>query len=340
MSQNREVIAVLIDGDNVIMDRVPTILSEVAKYGEITIAKVFLNKTSIEKWETFAAKYPVDPIWVPNNIKGKNSVDIALVIDAMIIACERADITGFCIAASDSDYARLAKRLKSKRKFVLGIGEAKTPDAFRTACSEFIEIGDLMLAPPPVVPLQPTPRTSTAVAKVSTDPVYELFIRAYTACRKGNAAIDEDWMQLRVIRDKMTSLDPAFSLDELHQPRKLAEKLQTLNGAGIIEIREIDGKHVTHEVRLLYFHQIEKFFDAFAYAADTLKFKDAQGWVLLALIGETLTKMFPEYNPLLYHGIKQRQLKKVVEKIILDYPGIMELEDSTQHPRIKMKMPS
>ncbi len=92
------------------------------EYGALLISRVFHNKATIEQWERIASEYGIEPIWVPNNTAHKNTVDIALVMDAMSFFYVRPEISGFCLVASDSDYTRLARFLKSQGKFVLGIG--------------------------------------------------------------------------------------------------------------------------------------------------------------------------------------------------------------------------
>jgi hypothetical protein len=318
-------------------------LDKLREYGELRISKVFHNKATIEQWEQIASEYSIEPIWVPNNTTHKNSVDIALVMDAMILLYEHSEITKFCIVASDSDYTRLARLLKSRGKFVLGIGTKQTPKPFSNACTKFVYVEDLVIAP---LPIEQSISSSTEIspysAEVSDSDFLKLFIEAYKRVAKSGAVSQKDEeVQLRDIKEAMAALNPEFqSSDYYKYTRMLAEKLKTLaeSDPGKIEVHErLDSKPVIHLVRILEDREIDKFRMAYNRATDELKHKDKDGWVKLSVIGDTLQIMYPDYQPLVYRDIKYKQLKKVIGQMMADYPNTLELNTDSLPPQIRMK---
>lgn len=137
-------IALLIDGDNAAPKRLAAILEEVSKTGTITIRRIYGDWTTMgmSGWKDLLNSNAIQPVQQFAYTKGKNSTDSALIIDAMdILHGELVD--AFCIVSSDSDYTRLATRLRESGHFVMGVGEKKTPDAFVKACERFIYVENL-----------------------------------------------------------------------------------------------------------------------------------------------------------------------------------------------------
>ena len=132
-------IALLIDADNISSKYVPLILSELSKYGKITIRRMYGDWTQdrLHSWMKCSAPYSLTPVMQPNNTPGKNASDIGLIIDAMDILYG-GDVQGFCIVSSDGDFNKLATRLREAGKVVIGMGEKKTPESFRVSCERFI----------------------------------------------------------------------------------------------------------------------------------------------------------------------------------------------------------
>jgi len=134
-------LAVLIDAENVPYKNIRGILEEVAKYGTPTLKRIYGDWTnsSLSGWKNSLLENAITPIQQYSYTSGKNSSDSALIIDAMdILYSEKVD--GFCIISSDSDFTRLATRLREAGMKVIGIGERKTPNAFIVACDKFIYI--------------------------------------------------------------------------------------------------------------------------------------------------------------------------------------------------------
>ena len=134
-------LAVLIDGDNIPSAYVKEMMEEIAKYGNPTIKRIYGDWTNpnLSKWKNMLLENAITPIQQYGYTTGKNSTDSAMIIDAMdILYSEK--VNGFCIVSSDSDFTRLATRLREAGMQVIGIGEKKTPNPFIVACDKFIYI--------------------------------------------------------------------------------------------------------------------------------------------------------------------------------------------------------
>ena len=134
-------LAVLIDADNVPRNSMKAIMEEAAIYGTPTIKRIYGDWTSpnVGSWKGLLLENAVTPIQQYSYTTGKNSTDSAMIIDAMDILYE-GKTDGFCIVSSDSDFTRLAIRLREAGMKVIGMGEKKTPVSFRVACDKFIYI--------------------------------------------------------------------------------------------------------------------------------------------------------------------------------------------------------
>lgn len=140
MSQNNN-LAVLIDGDNIPSAQVKEMMEEIAKYGNPTIKRIYGDWTrpGLTKWKNLLLENAITPIQQYGYTTGKNATDSAMIIDAMdILYSDRVD--GFCLVSSDSDFTRLATRLREAGMLVIGIGEKKTPNPFIVACDKFVYI--------------------------------------------------------------------------------------------------------------------------------------------------------------------------------------------------------
>ena len=134
-------LAVLIDGDNIPSAYVKEMMEEIAKYGNPTIKRIYGDWTnpSLAKWKNLLLENAISPIQQYRYTTGKNATDSAMIIDAMdILYSEK--VNGFCIVSSDSDFTRLATRLREAGMNVIGIGEKKTPEPFIVACDKFIYV--------------------------------------------------------------------------------------------------------------------------------------------------------------------------------------------------------
>ncbi|MFT4770885.1 MAG: uncharacterized LabA/DUF88 family protein [Cryomorphaceae bacterium] len=134
-------LAVLIDGDNIPSAHVKEMMEEIAKYGNPTIKRIYGDWTNprLSKWKNLLLENAITPIQQYGYTKGKNATDSAMIIDAMDILYT-GKVSGFCIVSSDSDFTRLATRLREAGMLVIGLGEKKTPNPFIVACDKFIYV--------------------------------------------------------------------------------------------------------------------------------------------------------------------------------------------------------
>ncbi|MBL7962637.1 MAG: NYN domain-containing protein [Flavobacteriales bacterium] len=216
---NDTTIALLIDGDNAAPKRLRAILEEVSKQGTITIRRIYgdWTTTGMSGWKELLNSNAIQPVQQFAYTKGKNSTDSALIIDAMdILHGELVD--AFCIVSSDSDYTRLATRLRESGLFVMGVGEKKTPDAFVKACERFIYVENLDvhepgagLAPVPGAPGKERGRRTASSARAQpvklsqNSELMRKFHKAFTIARG-----EEEEASLSLIGQALRRLDPSF----------------------------------------------------------------------------------------------------------------------------------
>ena len=208
--------AVLIDGDNARASLLPQILAEVGKVGLITIKRIYgdWTTTSMNSWKESLHKHAIQPMQQFRYTVGKNATDSAMIIDAMDLLHNNS-VDGFCIVASDSDYTRLATRIREEGLFVIGVGEKKTPEAFINACDQFIYCENLAATKEPRK--QPGKQAKEEEKPGVPDPL-PLLLQGFEMAVK-----EEEWVYLASMGNALRQLDPAFD------PRTYGhQKLQSL----------------------------------------------------------------------------------------------------------------
>ena len=201
-NSKKQRIAILIDGDNAQPSLTKFILAETGKYGMITIRRNYGDWTeqNMNSWKETLHTYAIQPIQQFRYTAGKNATDSALIIDAMDILYEGV-VDGFCIVSSDSDYTRLATRIREKGIFVMGVGRKTTPRAFVNACQVFVYTENLV----------PQPRKRPVVENKQTnhqnnkDEALQLLKSAFDL-----AVQDSGWAFLGTIGNHLQQLDPGF----------------------------------------------------------------------------------------------------------------------------------
>lgn len=143
MENTNQKIAMFIDADNAPAKKIEKIITELAKYGVVSIRKAYGNwkSSTLKGWEENLHEYAIQPIQQFDLIKGKNATDMAMTIDAMDILYTK-NIDAFCIVSSDCDFTPLVMRILSEGKVVYGFGERKAPDPFVNACSRFLYVDE------------------------------------------------------------------------------------------------------------------------------------------------------------------------------------------------------
>ncbi len=145
MVESSKKIAILIDAENISPKYVKLILDEASNYGTIVYKRIYgdWSNLSTSSWRSVILGYAIQPIQQFSNTKGKNASDSAMIIDAMDLL-HTGRLQGFCIISSDSDFTRLAGRLRESEMLVIGMGEKKTPASFISACDRFHYLDVLM----------------------------------------------------------------------------------------------------------------------------------------------------------------------------------------------------
>ena len=229
-------IALLIDGDNAQPTLIGGILTETAKYGSITIRRVYGDWTtaSMSGWKNVLNNYAIQPIQQFRYTIGKNSTDSAMIIDAMDILHGH-QVGGFCLVSSDSDYTRLATRIREHGILVMGIGKKSTPKAFVNACNIYIFTENL--APRPPVSRRrgeakmPPPKEEKPR---DLDPL-PLLRGAY------EMAVQEDgWANLGTLGFYLHQLDPSFD-PRTYGFKQLSQLIKSFSSLFELKFREESG---------------------------------------------------------------------------------------------------
>ncbi|MFC1942804.1 NYN domain-containing protein [Chloroflexota bacterium] len=197
--------AVLIDGDNAQASLLSQILTEISKFGLITIKRIYgdWTTTSMNQWKESLHKYAIQPIQQFRYTIGKNATDSAMIIDAMDLLHNNA-LQGFCIVSSDSDYTRLATRIREEGLFIIGVGEKKTPEAFVNACNQFIHCENLAVTQEEPKKRVRRRRKKKEEGQETSDPL-PLLIQGFEM-----AAKEYEWTFLAKMGSCLRQLNPAF----------------------------------------------------------------------------------------------------------------------------------
>ena len=245
-------LALLIDGDNAQAALLPQMLAEVNKYGTATIRRVYGDWTEpqMKGWKDALNVYALQLVQQFRYTKGKNATDSALIIDAMDILYT-AGIDGFCLVSSDSDYTRLATRIREKNLFVMGIGKESTPRPFVDACNVFVYTENLVnsIEAPDEPYASPTAdhAQSKALSSKEMRTLKKLLNAAFEL-----AVQDDGWAALAAVGNSLRQLDPAFDprtyghkqlsqLVEAHPKIIEVKKVQSSGGTTIYYMR-LKGK--------------------------------------------------------------------------------------------------
>ncbi len=210
MDTNTELkLAVLIDADNVPYSNIKGMLEEIARYGTPTFKRIYgdWTKPTLSGWKTVLLENAITPVQQYSYTSGKNSSDSALIIDAMDILYT-GHIDGFCIISSDSDFTRLATRLREAGKKVFGIGEKKTPYAFIAACNKFIFIE--ILQKETKEESSKKPAAKKAGRKQPEAPGMNAALQKLIITSINDLAEEDGWVFLSTIGNHIIKKEPSF----------------------------------------------------------------------------------------------------------------------------------
>ncbi len=222
--------AVLIDADNTSPRIAAGLFEEIAKFGEASVRRIYGDFSSprLRSWADILQKYAIDPYQQFAYTTGKNASDIALVIDAMdLLHSGRFD--GFCLVSSDSDFTRLASRLREEGADVYGFGAHKTPEAFRQACRRFIYTENLLpeaaaAAAPGEAPVAAIQQPASAAVPILTKAIAQM-------------DAEDGWVGLGVLGRRLANIASDFD-PRTYGFRKLSDLVR---GTGAFDIDQRDG---------------------------------------------------------------------------------------------------
>jgi uncharacterized LabA/DUF88 family protein/Fe-S-cluster formation regulator IscX/YfhJ len=233
-------LAVLIDADNIPYSHIKEMLDEIAKFGTPSIKRIYgdWTKPTVSGWKPALLEHAITPIQQYSYTTGKNATDSAMIIDAMdILHSEKVD--GFCLVSSDSDFTRLAIRLRESGMLVIGIGEKKTPNPFIVACDKFIYIEIISRAKPQAASISESSLNTSALDSIGTEIIQ--LLRASVI----DLADENGWASLADVGNLLIKKKPDFD------PRnfgfqKLTPLIKSLNEYFEIDEREVEKSKIKH----------------------------------------------------------------------------------------------
>jgi len=240
MERNIERMAILVDGDNAQAKLLKDILEEVAKYGKVTVRRIYGDWTQngMNSWKALLNDLSFSPMQKFSYTSGKNSTDGALIIDAMDILHAKL-VDGFCIVSSDSDYTGLAKRIREEGVFVMGIGVQTTPSAFVNSCEVFTYTDNIVRE---VAIEQATNKDAVSKVKAKNDSAKEIqtepIIEAPKFKKVSKELIDKAYFMstpedtgtyASILGGNLRKIDPSFD-SRAHGFRTLTKLLESLPG--------------------------------------------------------------------------------------------------------------
>ena len=206
--------ALLIDSDNISAKYIDSILDEMTRHGVATYRRIYGDFTDyhMNKWKSELAERSITPIQQFRNTTGKNATDSALIIDAMDILYT-GRVEGFCLVSSDSDFTRLAARLREAGMLVIGMGEKKTPRPFVTACNEFKFIDKIGKTAQSADSDSDKAAAAPAAGRdASTSQTDLSSIRGTILQQLANFSDEDGWMMASRIGDVLTQRYPDFDV--------------------------------------------------------------------------------------------------------------------------------
>jgi uncharacterized LabA/DUF88 family protein len=241
-------LAVLIDADNIPYSNIKSMLDEIAKLGVPSIKRIYgdWTKPTVSGWKPALLQNAITPIQQYSYTSGKNATDSAMIIDAMdILHSQKVD--GFCLVSSDSDFTRLATRLRESGMLVIGIGEKKTPNPFIVACDKFIyiEIISHVKIPKPSHSATTTATATPApVQTVDIEPINNDFIQLLKVSVE-DLGDDNGWAFLAEVGALIIKKKPDFD------PRnygflKLTPLIKSLDEHFDVDEREVEKTRIKH----------------------------------------------------------------------------------------------
>lgn len=241
MAQPADLLAVLIDADNVSAAKIDAVLAEVAGFGTASVKRIYGDWTStqLSTWKQAASEHVIQPVQQFANTVGKNATDSALIIDAMDLLYTRR-FSGFCIVSSDSDFTRLATRIREEGVTVHGFGERKTPVTFRNACDTFTYLDVLEEPQDQPTAVAPTRKTTQELRQ---DTKLVAGLRACITTASG----EDGWANLSAVGSLMRKQQPDF--DSRNWGYAKLSDLVKATGLFVLEPRTTGGLQIRNKTK-------------------------------------------------------------------------------------------
>jgi hypothetical protein len=247
LTNGRQRIAVLIDGDNAQSSLLPQMLVEAGRHGQVTVRRIYGDWTTsnMNSWKETLNFHAFQPIQQFRYTVGKNATDSAMIIDAMDIM-HSGVVDGFCLVSSDSDYTRLATRIRETGIFVMGIGEKKTPKAFVNACDLFVYTENLVEEKKAIqqkkVQANRAKKASSKESPEGTEPEKEEADPMPVLSQAFEMAVGQDgWARLDVMGNAIYQVDPGFD-PRTYGHKQLSRMLNKLKDRFEMRTQDIEGQ--------------------------------------------------------------------------------------------------
>lgn len=245
MNDAQDKLAVLIDADNAQAALIKPLLDEIGKYGVASVKRIYGDWTlpNLAPWKHHLTEYAIQPIQQFRYTTGKNATDSALIIDAMDLLYTNR-FNGFCLVSSDSDFTRLASRLREAGLRVYGFGEQKTPKSLVSACDKFTYVEVLREPVNETESDHTKPKPESELAKQKIDgKLHQLLDVAYRA-----VSGESEWVNLGTLGQQLSKQAPDFDARN-YGHRLLSGLIRATKRFEIEERKSADGKPVGHYVR-------------------------------------------------------------------------------------------
>lgn len=271
-------LAILIDADNASADIIEPLLAEIAKYGIASVKRIYGDWSSgLNKWKEALLPHAIIPVQQFAYTKGKNATDMSMVIDAMDLLYS-GTFDGFCIISSDSDFTRLASRIRESGLKVYGFGEQKTPEAFRKACDAFIFVENLIRTNENKnEPVRPSEKEETDTAAL-----HKLIYHAIK-----ETADENGWAQLGAVGNYLNKTQPDFD----HRSYGYSKFSDLIRAVPVIEFKT-GSSHSDLYVRRQSFRRFirltQEIIDAYS---------DSEGFVPLNTVCSKIRQHDPYFSP-------------------------------------------
>lgn len=230
-------IAVLIDADNAQLSKLKTILDEISAHGHVLIKRAYGDWSidQLKNWKLSLNELAIQPIQQFAYTTGKNSTDASMIIDAMdLLYSEKID--AFALVSSDSDFTKLASRLRESEKFVFGVGEKKTPVSFRNACDDFVYTENLEVA-------ETIERGNQEAEVARINNIEELIPLLNKAWEQFQD--DDGWVNIAPVGSFLKRAQPYFD-PRTYGATKITQLIQNLNKS--FEMKKVKGKGTTQVI--------------------------------------------------------------------------------------------